>query len=384
MALYGWIGGAALAVLWVYRLIDNALGIPQITDISQGTVTPGPVPRLSVIVPARNEEKDIGACLASLLAVDYPGLEIIAVDDRSTDATGAIMDGLAADSSPDRLQVIHVRELPDGWMGKTHAMWSGSERASGEVLLFTDGDTFFRADSLRRAVNYLQDHKVDHLVLFPSMIFKSPGEKMMVSFFQSALGFAHRPWKVRDPKAYDHIGVGAFNLVRRSVYEAIGTYRAMRLEVIDDLRLGKLVKEHGFKQDVVLGPELVTIHWAAGALGIVRTLSKNAFALLRFNWLLVLGGSLGIALVTLGPVAGVLAAPGWSKAGYAVALAAMAGCYAQVRRITGISAAYFLLHPVGSVLSIYALLRSAWITWRHGVVWRGTAYPIAQFKREKS
>lgn len=376
-----WISGAVLALLWSWRSIDTALGLPRIADITRpewDLRDPG-APRLTVIVPARNEARDIEACLASLLALDYPDFEVIAINDRSTDATGAIMDRLAGGFP--RLRVIHVRDLPPGWMGKTHAMWLGGREATGELLLFTDGDTFFRPDSVRRAVAYLRRRELDHLVLFPTMLFKYAGEKMIVSFFHAALSFAHRPWKVSDPKAYDHVGVGAFNLVRRAAYEAIGTYGAMRLEVIDDLRLGKLIKDHGFRQDVVFGLHLVSIHWATGALGVVRTLSKNTFAILRFSWTLVIAGSLGIAFLCLGPLSGLLFAPAWTKLPFAIALAAMASLYIQSVPVTTISPWYFFAHPLGACLSLYAIWRSAWQTSRRGVVWRGTAYSLDMFRK---
>lgn len=373
--------GALLGAAWLYRFISTGFGLPRLTDVSLSQWdAAGPLPTLAVIVPARNEEKDIGGNLQSLLDAEYPGLEIIAVDDRSTDATGAIMDRLAAGAGG-KLKVIHVTELPSGWMGKVHAMWRGSEASSAELLLFTDADVYFAPQALRRAITYMQRARTDHLVLFPTMLYRTWSERMLISFFNAALGFAHRPWKVADPKAYDHIGVGAFNLVRRSAYEAVGTFKAIPSEVIDDLRLGKMIKERGFRQDVVLGPGLVTIHWATGAMGVVRALSKNAFALLRFNWLLAVGAAIGIAFIAILPLFGVVFARGWEKAGFALALAAMAGVYAQTKRVTGISSGYFLLHPVGAGLSMFAVLRSAWVTSRQGVVWRGTAYPLTQFKK---
>jgi glycosyltransferase involved in cell wall biosynthesis len=376
--------GIVLALLWTSRFIAYALGLPRVPDITTlgFQFHTGDFPRLSIIVPARNEAAAIEACITSLLALDYPDFEVIAVNDRSSDATGAIMDRLAV-SHPAcaQLKVIHISDLPDGWMGKTHAMWCASEVARGELILFTDGDTIFRPDSLRRAVSFLLNTASDHIVIYPTMLFKSAGERMMISFFQTMLSFVHRPWKMSDPKSFDHIGVGAFNLIRKSAYGAIGTYAAMRMEVIDDLRLGRLVKQHGFRQDVALGPDLVSLHWVSGAMGIVRNLSKNAFAALRFQWIFVFAVCLGIGFITLGPVFGLLVAKGTARLGYAVALVAMAGIYIQTRRITRISAFFFFTHPLAAVLTVYMVLRSAWLTTLHGVTWRGTSYPLRQFRK---
>jgi cellulose synthase/poly-beta-1,6-N-acetylglucosamine synthase-like glycosyltransferase len=196
-------------------------------------------PKVSIIVPARNEEASIAASLSQLLNLEYDSYEVIAVNDRSDDGTGEIMEHVASGSGAHaRLKVVHIDELPHGWLGKAHAMWTAGKAASGEWLLFTDADVLFRPDSLRRAIAYAEAERADHLVVFPWMIMKTAGEKMMIAFFQTLFIFGHRPWKVADPKTKDHMGVGAFNMVRREVYEAIGSYHALRFEVIDDMTLG--------------------------------------------------------------------------------------------------------------------------------------------------
>ncbi len=391
MFLFHAIACGVLALLWLSRVIAYAWGLPRVPVITrpEWATSDHPLPRVSIIVPARNEAAAVGGCITSLLALDYPDFEVIAVDDRSSDSTGSIMDSIsnrlaAEGSNSSRLQVIHVTDLPANWMGKTHAMWLAGNSATGEILLFTDGDTFFRPDSIRRAVNYLLAANADHFVLYPTMLLKSAGERMMISFFQAMLSFIHRPWKIADPKAYDHVGVGAFNMVRRSAYEAIGTYEAMRMEVIDDLRLGRLIKLHGFRQRIALGPDLVTLHWVSGAMGIVRNLGKNTFAAMRFSWTFALAASLGLAFITLLPIVGLVLAPASAKIGYAIALLGMLSIYFQTRPITTISPAYFLLHPLAAALSIYTILRSAWLTSRHGVTWRGTSYPLDQFRKKVS
>jgi len=274
-----WIAGGILAVAWFSRIVDAALGMPRVADIARPEwdrrhAAPNGEPRVSIIVPARNEAEHIRETLVQLLALDYSNYEIIAVNDRSTDRTGEIMDEVAenvllhdrgvmlhaeADRSVrhTRLQVIHIAELPSGWLGKTHAMWAAGLQATGEWLLFTDADVLFKPDALRRAMAYAESERADHVVLFPRMIMKRPGERMMIAFFQALFVFGHRPWKVADPKSQDHMGVGAFNLVRRSVYDAVGTYRALRMEVIDDMKLGKVIKNAGFVQRNVFwrGPD---------------------------------------------------------------------------------------------------------------------------------
>jgi cellulose synthase/poly-beta-1,6-N-acetylglucosamine synthase-like glycosyltransferase len=385
MSYFHWIAGSILGLVWLSRIVDAALGVPQMADISQPEWDRRPTdsPRVSVIVSARNEQENIERPLEQLLALDYENCEIIAVNDRSSDATGEIMDRIAATAAGQgRLKIIHVRELPAGWLGKTHAMWSASEQATGDWLLFTDADVLFKPDALRRALAYAESVPADHVVLFPRIIMHGPGEKMMIAFFQTLFVFGHRPWKVADPKSKDHMGVGAFNLVRRRAYDAIGTYRALRFEVVDDMKLGKVVKNAGYRQRVVFGRDLISIRWAKGALGVVDNLTKNLFAVLSFQWWRALLSCAGLVFLNLGPFLGIALARGWARLPYAVALLSMFMIYGGMWLKSSVPPYYFLLHPVSTALFVYVTLRSMILTLsRGGVLWRGTFYPLEELRR---
>ena len=332
-------------------------------------------------MPACNEEESIEQALVRLLALDYDSYEVIAVDDRSTDRTGEIMDKVAADSGG-RLKIVHITELPAGWMGKVHAMWTAARQCDSEWILFTDADVMFRKDCLRRAVAYAEAESADHVVLFPRIIMKRVGEKMMIAFFQLLFVFGHRPWKVADPKAKDHMGVGAFNMVRRSAYEAVGTYAALKFEVVDDMKLGKVMKNGGFRQRLVFGDDLIEIRWARGARGVVRNLTKNFFAVMSFQTWRSLGACVGMVILNLLPFWGAPFAPGWTRVPYAVALGSMFLLYAGVWRKVEIAPWYFLLHPVSTILFIYTMLKSTFVTLRNGgVEWRGTFYPLEELRK---
>lgn len=386
MTYVHWVAGGILALAWLSRLVDAVWGMRRVADISceeWNRQTANGNPRVSIIVPARNEEEHIDQTLLRLLALDYPNYEVIAVNDRSTDGTGQIMDRVA--SRPEahrRLKVVHVAELPAGWMGKPHAMWTAANQATGDWLLFTDADVLFRRDVLGRALAYAGSENADHLVLFPRMIMHSPGESMMIAFFQMLFVFGHRPWKVADPNAKDHMGVGAFNLVRRSVYNAVGTYQALRFEVLDDMKLGKVIKNAGYAQRNVFGHDLISLRWAKGAMGMVDNLTKNFFAIMSFQWWRALASALALAFLNLMPFLGIWLAHGWARLPYAVALASMFGLYVGMSRMSDVPAYYFLLHPVSSILFVYILLRSMVLTLaRRGVVWRGTFYPLDELRR---
>src|ERR1700691_2844439 len=197
-----WIAGGILALAWFSRILEAAFGMPHVADIARPEwdrrpSDPKGEPRVSIIVPARNEEERISETLTQFLALDYSNYEIIAVNDRSTDRTGEWMDKVAArPEAKARLKVIQIAELPSGWMGKTHAMWTAGQQATGDWLLFTDADVLFKTDVLRRAVAYAEVERADHVVLFPCMIMVGAGEKMMIAFFQILFVFGHRPWKV--------------------------------------------------------------------------------------------------------------------------------------------------------------------------------------------
>ena len=141
----------------------------------------------------------------------------------------------------------------------------------------------FHPDSLRRALYYAQVTNAEHLVLFPTALVETWGERMMISFTQVTAGLALRAWKVPDPNAREFIGVGAFNLITRAAYNQIGTFSSLRMAVVDDLQLGQVVKQAGLRQDVVFGPNLVSLRWAQGALGVVHNLEKNLFAFFDFR-----------------------------------------------------------------------------------------------------
>jgi glycosyltransferase involved in cell wall biosynthesis len=400
MIYFHWIAGILLALIWLSRVVDTAVGFRTLTNISQPEWDRHPVtaagnPRVAIIVPARNEEASIEQALTQLLALDYDNYEVIAINDRSTDRTGEGMDKVSASTetrlwgdgrprpSTTDLKVIHIRDLPAGWMGKAHAMWTAAKAATdADWLLFTDADVMFRPDCIRRAIAYAEQERADHVVLFPRMLMEHVGEKMMVSFFQLLFVFGHRPWKVADPKAKDHMGIGAFNLVRRSAYEAVGTYHALRFEVVDDMKLGKVIKNAGFRQRCVIGGNLVEIRWAMGARGVVHNLTKNFFAVMSFQWWRAIGFCILAAIVNILPFAGVLTAHGAARIPYAVALACIFFLYAGMSVSSGVGPWYFFLHPLATVLIIYTTLRSMIYTLRRGgVEWRGTFYPLDELRK---
>jgi glycosyltransferase involved in cell wall biosynthesis len=373
-----------ITLFWVWKAIAAARGLPRIPDLSlpQYEVAPYNGPSLTVIVPARNEAADVAACLRSLLEQDYANLQIIAVDDRSTDQTGTIMEALAAER-PDKLHVLHITELPPNWLGKTHAMALAARHATSDYLLFTDADILFRPDALRRCLAQALATNADHFVTLPTPIVKTYGEGMLLGFLQVLGLWATRPWRADNPRAKrDFVGIGAFCLLRSSVYQQLGGFEAFRMEILEDLTLARKVKEMELRQRVAIAPGLVKVHWAQGAMGVVGVMTKNLFAVFLFRVSFLLMACGWLALFYLAPIA-FLAWP-QTRIAAIITLAAMALLYRLAGRLSGISAWYAVLFPISAMLFIYSLLRSMFTTLgQGGVTWRGTFYPLAELRQKK-
>jgi hypothetical protein len=390
-----------LALGWAYRLVEWLRCSPQVADITRGpfaavaepSETGHPeeggeaAPDLSVIVPACNEAAAIAGTLRSLLASRGVRMQVIAVNDRSTDETGAIMRAVEAEwaARVDRdlkhsLEVIDIVSLPEGWLGKPHALATGAGRARALWLLFTDGDVFFAPEAAARALGCAVKRRAGQLALMPDLVLGSPGEAAMHGMMYSLSLWGFQAWNVENVKSKAFLGVGAFNLMHRSTYETVGGFEALRLEVLEDMRLGWKVKRAGLRPVAAFGPGLVSVRWAQGAWGVVRNTEKNLFALYRFRTGLALAASFALALHVLVPEAALLVGgpwAWWARAALAVHGIALVGLYGATRRVTHVPVGYVLLFPFALGLFVFAHLRSVTLALvRGGILWRGTFYPL--------
>lgn len=342
---------------------------------------PSTWPRLSVIVPCRNEAENVRQAVSTLLAQDYPDLQIVAIDDRSTDATGAILDTLA--SSNPRLRVHHITELPAGWLGKNNAMHEGARVATGEWLLFTDGDVMFEPSALRRSIAFAIAHRLGHFVAMPH--FRAEGflERGFVAAFAVAFAVATDPTRLSIPGSFSFVGVGAFGLVRRDEYERIGGHERIAFEVGDDVKLGLVLRRSGVAQGCLDSDGLVSLRWQQGFIASLRGLEKNAFA--GFEWSTPLAAIAVVMFLTaiVLPYAPLFAdLPAWLDAVAAyVALLQIALVTLTSRRLTGGTGLEGALTPMMGLCLAGVVTWSAALTLaRGGILWRGTFYPLGELR----
>jgi glycosyltransferase involved in cell wall biosynthesis len=339
-----------------------------------------PAPSLSIVVAACNEEEKLAPAFRSLMAQQYPGpLQIVAVDDRSTDSTPTLLDQLAAEAPQHtKVLVLHLDSLPPGWLGKTHALYQGAARANGTWILFTDADVIFGPDALSRAIHLTEREKLDHLVAFFGLDLRGFWENVFGLAFSYFFFLRFRPWHVRNPKRKEYLGVGGFNLIRRTAYETIGTHRAIALEVADDMELGHRVKIAGLASDVVGAKDLVRVRWQEGLSGLMNGLTKNSYAALHYSWLTVFKSSALLLLTVVWPCIGLFAARNKAaRAAYGFCTSAITLIGAYHARTGNIPPLYGLTLPFSSLLLIVVMFRSALITERNGgITWRTTFYPL--------
>jgi glycosyltransferase involved in cell wall biosynthesis len=381
MHLIGLFAFAFITLFWLshgLRVAYGALRLPWLKD--SAPAADADCPAISILFAARDEEEKLPAALATLTEIEYPRLEIIAVNDRSQDATGRILDEFAAVHP--RLRVVHVAKLPPGWLGKPHALQKAYEASTSDWLLFTDADVRFRPDVLRRAITMARARELDHLTLLCDVEMIGFWEKTLITFFVAVFHLASDPYRVSSPSSPFYVGVGAFQLVKRTAYEASGTHRRLAMEVIDDMKLGKIIKKAGFRSGAGIAQDSVVVRWHDGVGNVVRGVTKNFFAGFGYNLGFVSVGIAGILLLNVAPIFGLVFCHGWIRVLAAIALFIALCFHAGAAIVMRVSPLYAFTHPLGAILLCYMLLRSTVVTlWQGGIIWRDTFYPLDELKR---
>jgi len=386
------IAGFTYAVVGTVYLWFGLARVPQLREV----VVPVPVtasaalgntlsaamdrPLVSVIAPACNEAVAIEAAVRGFLALDWPRLEVIVINDRSTDGTAVVLQRLLAEGDP-RLRVLTIAELPIGWLGKNHANAQGAALAQGEWLLFTDADVQLQPQILAKAMAHAAAEGFDHIAAAPEA--RLPGGVLSQFALYFALLFSvwARPWAARNPRSRAHVGIGAFNLVRRSAYDAAGGHAAVRLCPDDDLELGRCLKLVGGRQDFVFANGLAAVDWYGSWGEVRRGLMKNLFAGAGYSVPLVLVGAAAQLWLLAWPVLALVLTRGltWGlNLGILLVLGAQGWLAARFfggRRYGG------WLLPLFAVFGSYLMLRSMALALANGgIEWRGTFYSLAELR----
>jgi len=357
--------------LWVLALGRTILNLTLMPKLS-ADAQPRSQPLVSVVIPARNEEAVIEQTVRALLAQDYPLLEAVVVDDRSTDRTRATILGI----DDARLRLIEGEETPEGWLGKPWALEQGSRAARGEIIVFVDADIIYAPPTIRAAVAELERCGHSMIALLPYFESRGIGERIgmgMLAFTPAMIPvwFLNRvQWKRGG------LGGGSGNVIRREALEAIGRFETLRDAVIDDVALAHSVRGSGRPTSMVRAEHLIRVRMYDGARGVIEGFTKNMFAAVGRSYTIAAILLVLLVLCHLAPYA-------WAVAGdrYAIATVVLISVTRAILfRATGyrlVDAVF--LHPFTMLLWTYIILRSVWVT---GVLrrvhWRGRVYDAAR------
>lgn len=345
--------------------------------------TPAAWPRLSVVIPALNEGHTLEAALTTLLAQTYPNLEIVLINDRSTDDTGAIVDRLAAKDP--RIKPLHLTELPAGWLGKLHALHRGTALATGEWVLYSDADVHFAPGVLERAVAVAEAEGLDQLAVMPYIIASSFSLTAAMISFAVTFILMVRPHRVGRPGSKVFIGVGAFNLIRRRAFDRTPGFEWLRMEIGDDVGLGKMIVEHGGKAGWRLGGSALSLVWYEDVRALIRGLEKNTYGIFsRFRPGIFALKLLVIVGLWSAPWTAILAPPTpWLRGLGLFVLLSITLLHVVIARQLRYSVWAGAAAPwIGAAVLLVALWRSALACWRDGgIKWRGTVYSVEDLRR---
>ena len=337
-------------------------------------------PSISIVVAARNEEESIEKATQSLLQQEYPKYELIVVNDRSTDRTGQILGNLQQSHS--ELNSITIEELPTGWLGKCNALHQGAKAATGDWLLFTDADVSMRPDTLKVSIDYALAEKADHVTMAPQCEMPSWLLRAFVATFAFFFKLHVKPAQISNPRSKSHVGIGAFNLVRRDVYLAIGGHEPIRLRPDDDLKLGKLLKSKGYHQRFANGVGLISVPWYRSIGEMTRGLEKNSFAGIDYSISKWIAANVIVLTLFVLPFLLLSVTHGWSfwVTVASCALILLMGVFNSVK--SGYRLDHGLFFPIGCLLFLFVFNRAIILTfWRKGIVWRNCFYGLDELKK---
>lgn len=372
--------GGIVIIYWLH----NQYHLDIVVEPAQPPVY---APLISVCIPARNEERNIGACVGAMLAQDYPNLEVIVLDDRSSDSTLLILTEIASRDS--RLQPITGSDLPKGWAGKPHALFQAAAYARGEWLCFVDADTFAARAALSSCYAKAIETEADMFTIMTFQILGSFWERVVMPLVMTALSVGFSPRKVNDPNRKDAIANGQFILIKRSTYDAIGGYESVKNQIVEDKAIAEKVKWSGYRLIVADGMSMIRTRMYTSLPEMWEGWTKNIYLGLRDQSAMLMLGVFGgfIALVAalflpIWPLLGILwylQAGGW-MAGSVIVKSALLWALliyerAKVARKLEIPPWYAFTTPLGAGIFAAMMLASSWnVLSGRGITWKGRVY----------
>lgn len=335
-----------------------------------------------IIIPVRNEEYGLKNALTSVCNLDYSNYKILVINDRSTDNTGIILSEMQVQYK--NLSVINIETLPPGWLGKNFALYIGSKSSDEDYILFTDADVAYEKDVLKKAMHYCVKNDLDHLTILPGMISSSLWLNSVIMTFVIMLTAVQRPWLARIKKSKASMGVGAFNLVKRSTYLRAGTHKAIAMRPDDDLRLAALLKSAGGKADVLYGKGKIKVEWYSNVKEFINGLMKNIFSGFKYNVFLAAGGAIGTLLFFVLPLPVILIFGNNTERILAVCMSLFQLIlYGNMPGSNG-KWWYGFLGLYGGLIITYVIVKATFTNLRNGgIYWRDTFYSLAELKRNK-
>lgn len=387
------LAGAALFTAWLIIGIRSLPGLVRAVSLSSHssqnanerpsheTDNADESARVSILFAARNEAMNVGNTLNSLRRQTWSNFEVIAVNDRSTDNTGAILDAAAA--TWPKLKTLQITSIPDDWLGKNYALHNAAQEATGEWLLFTDADVEFAPTAVATALEYAVATNTEHLALSPALMERGFWLRAVVYLFLYNVVLVFRPQTADKPDSSAAVGIGAFNLMKRSTYEQVGGHKAVALRPDEDLALGMKIKQQGSRQRFAGGSNLIKVEWYSTLAEMAQGLEKNALAPFDYQYWKFSIGMLLFLLLYSGPVAGLIVARGWPQLLFALAFLWEIYLFHLTRRYSGISSLWGLTVPLAAPVLFIILVRSALLCkLRGGIDWRGTFYPIYDLRKQ--
>ncbi len=364
-------------LLSFYLLINGR----RIKYLKQLHIDTSEAPSVSIIIPVRNEAEGLREALISVCSLNYSNYKVIIVNDRSTDSSGEILAELNKKFS---FELINITTLPEGWLGKNHALYAAARTSTAKYLLFTDADVIFHQHTLAKAITFAEQKKLGHLTILPEITSKSIPLKSVLATFIMMLTTLQRPWAAKNSSSKASIGVGAFNLVSNEAYHRAGTHSAIAMRPDDDLQLAAAIKSSGGTTDVLYGMEALQVEWYKSVNEFIDGLMKNAFSGFNYSILKVAGGVLGLLFFFVLPLPVVLLLG--NRTQIAFLLFTIICQFLLFWKMPGAKNPWWigLTIPYAGLVMIYIFIKAAYTNTRDGgIYWRGTFYSLAELRKAK-